>query len=70
MAINDPVWSYGDCKLITSSGATISDGDDVWSYGVDIIRHEFAAPPVGRTTKNTDPWNLGQRHGESFRMVT
>lgn len=37
--------------------------------GVGIV-NEQAAPPVGRTTKNTDPWNLGQRHGESFRMVT
>jgi len=29
-----------------------------------------AAEEEGRTTLNTDPWNLGQQHGMSFRMVT
>jgi hypothetical protein len=43
------------------------------SSGAEIFLNVLAAyKPVaagGRTTKNTDPWNLGQGHGMSFRMV-
>ena len=45
MAVDDPVWSYGESKLIKSSGPTVVNGDDIWSYGEDWIRHEYAAPP-------------------------
>jgi hypothetical protein len=43
MAVNDPVWSYGQVTLYTSSGATVGNGDDEWSYGKDSIFHEYVA---------------------------
>lgn len=48
MATNDPIWSYGRSTLFTSSGATVADGDDEWSYGVDKVQHEYVVAAVGR----------------------
>lgn len=40
MAVNDPVWSYGQSKLFNSSGTT-TDPDDAWSYGQNALEHEY-----------------------------
>ena len=41
MGANDPTWSYGESKLYISSGATVANGDDQWSYGKDDLFHEY-----------------------------
>ncbi len=51
----------------TSLCATDFDGT-AWAVAPSIGAYEYVAAG-GRTTKNTDPWNLGQRHGMSFRMT-
>jgi len=38
---NSPTWSYGESKLIKSSGMTVDSGDISWSYGKSIINHEY-----------------------------
>ena len=47
MAVNEPVWSFGKVHLFTSSGATVGDGDDVWSFGQNVITHEIVAAAGG-----------------------
>lgn len=49
MAQFDPTWTYGRSKLFGSSGATVTNGEDVWDYGLDDLYHEFVAAGVGVT---------------------
>jgi len=44
MSINKPVWSYGEVKLFKSSGPT-ADVVDFWTYGTDVIQHEWIDLP-------------------------
>ena len=39
MATNDPIWSYGESRLINSSGA-ITDPDSAWNYGENKLKYE------------------------------
>ncbi len=40
MAVNEPIWSYGESKVFNSSGAA-TDPDDAWSYGENRLLHEY-----------------------------
>ncbi|KKL97818.1 hypothetical protein LCGC14_1830590 [marine sediment metagenome] len=40
MAINEPIWSYGESKLFNSSSST-TDPDDAWDYGENRLLHEY-----------------------------
>ncbi len=42
MAINEPVWSYGESKVFSSSGET-PESDSSWSYGENDLLHEYEA---------------------------
>ena len=42
MAVNEPVWSYGESKVFNSSGPS-TDPDDAWSYGENRLIHEYEA---------------------------
>ena len=50
MAVDDPIWSYGEAKQIKSSGATVAADDDIWVYGEDELWHEYVA--AGGATAN------------------
>ena len=42
MAVNEPVWSYGESKLFNSTGA-VTDPNDAWVYGENHLLHEYVA---------------------------
>lgn len=41
MAVNEPIWSYGNSVLYNSSGLIV-DSDKAWSYGGNILFHEYS----------------------------
>ena len=47
MAVNDPIWSYGEAKQIKSSGTTVAADDDIWIYGENELWHEYVAAGGG-----------------------
>ncbi len=52
MAQNEPTWSLGKSKLFTSSGATVTDGDDKWNLGKSVLFHEYVSVgPSGAVLK-------------------
>jgi hypothetical protein len=55
-------------SAIASGSAGLEVYDNYLIYGFDNWEGGNVATG-GRTTKNTDPWNFGQGHGMSFRMV-
>lgn len=42
--------------------------EEYFVAGVQLNEDQAAAPPAGRTTKNTDPYNLGVNLGMSRTM--
>lgn len=44
MSVNQPLWSYGEVKLFRSSGPE-SFVDDYWTYGSNVIQHEWVDLP-------------------------
>jgi hypothetical protein len=60
---------YITAGLVAIDSANIGTvGTNAFYMTAGLVANDYVAAG-GRTTKNTDPWNFGQGHGMSFRMV-
>ncbi len=65
MAINEPIWSYGESKLFNSVGL-ITDPDSAWVYGENRLLHEA---PIEFIKALSDTINLSDNIIKSMGII-